>query len=273
VSELAVSTDSLQRDFQKYANDLHESLTTTSYFRQSSHREKVYADSVRAAREHKSQYNSRRTGVTVSYTLTPDSAYAAEDSVIRLKIAHFRDSIYNTAYNINPADVKPVAKLDSIFDTMTKAERQRVISRVKEYATQINTTVVREADELAARQKTIARYRNAWHQKFTLSVACIIFFFIGAPLGAIIRKGGFGLPIVVSVVVFLIYYLISTAGMKMSREGLWEPWQGMWISTIVILPLGVFFTYKATVDAQLFNKEAWMKAFDTVIKFFRRKKS
>ena len=59
----------------------------------------------------------------------------------------------------------------------------------------------------------------------------------------------------------------------MSREGLWEPWQGMWISTIVILPLGVFFTYKATVDAQLFNKEAWMKAFDTVIKFFRRKKS
>ncbi|MBQ5550949.1 MAG: LptF/LptG family permease [Bacteroidales bacterium] len=273
VSELAVSTDSLQRDFQKYANDLHESLTTTSYFRQSSHREKVYADSVRAAREHKSQYNSRRTGVTVSYTLTPDSAYAAEDSVIRLKIAHFRDSIYNTAYNINPADVKPVAKLDSLFDTMTKAERQRVISRVKEYATQINTTVVREADELAARQKTIARYRNAWHQKFTLSVACIIFFFIGAPLGAIIRKGGFGLPIVVSVVVFLIYYLISTAGMKMSREGLWEPWQGMWISTIVILPLGVFFTYKATVDAQLFNKEAWMKAFDTVIKFFRRKKS
>jgi lipopolysaccharide export system permease protein len=204
--------------------------------------------------------------------LIPDSAYATEDSAIRLKIASYKDSIYNTDYNINVADLKPVANLDSIFDTMTKSERQKVVSHVKEYSTQVNTTIVSEVDELASRQKTIARYRNAWHQKFTLSVACIIFFFIGAPLGAIIRKGGFGLPIVVSVIVFLIYYLISTAGMKMSREGLWEPWQGMWISTIVILPLGVFFTYKATVDAQLFNKEAWMKAFSAVVNFFRRGK-
>lgn len=271
VSELEVSTDSLQRDFSKYADDIHENLTTAQYFRHSKHRERFLADSVRAARVHKSQYNTRRSGASVAYTLTLDSAYAAEDSVIRLKIAHFRDSIYNTTYNIDVADMKPVARLDSIFDSMTKSERQSVMSRVKEYATQVNTTVVREADELASRQKTIARYRNAWHQKFTLSVACIIFFFIGAPLGAIIRKGGFGLPIVVSVIVFLIYYLISTAGMKMSREGLWEPWQGMWISTIVILPLGVFFTYKATVDAQLFNKEAWMKFFTTFINFFKRK--
>jgi lipopolysaccharide export system permease protein len=156
---------------------------------------------------------------------------------------------------------------------MTKAERQNVIKRTKEYATQVNTTIVREVEDLAYRQRMIARYRNAWHQKFTLSVACMIFFFIGAPLGAIIRKGGFGLPIVISVIVFLIYYLISTAGMKMSREGLWEPWQGMWISTFVILPLGVFFTYKATVDAQLFNKEAWMRVFNVVINFFRRKKT
>ena len=209
---------------------------------------------------------------SISYSLTPDSAYVAEDSVIRLKIESFRDSIYNTAYSINIDDIKPVTNLDSIFETMTKGDRQKVLAKVKEYSTQVNTTIVREVDELASRQKTIARYRNTWQQKFTLSVACIIFFFIGAPLGAIIRKGGFGLPIVVSVIVFLIYYLISTAGMKMSREGLWEPWQGMWISTIVILPLGVFFTYKATVDAQLFNKEAWMKAFSAVVNFFRRGK-
>lgn len=273
VSELEVSTDSLQRDFQKYENDVHERLTTGNYFKYGKHKEKTYADDTRASRTHKSQYISRRVGSATSYTLIPDSAYAAEDSAIRLKIASYKDSIYNTDYNINVADLKPVANLDSIFDTMTKSERQKVVSHVKEYSTQVNTTIVSEVDELASRQKTIARYRNAWHQKFTLSVACIIFFFIGAPLGAIIRKGGFGLPIVVSVIVFLIYYLISTAGMKMSREGLWEPWQGMWISTIVILPLGVFFTYKATVDAQLFNKEAWMKFFTTFINFFKRKKN
>ncbi len=272
VSELEVSTDSLQRDFNKYAYDLHENLTTSQYFRCSKHRERSFADSVRAARVHKTQYATRRMSGSIAYSLTPDSAYVAEDSVIRLKIESFRDSIYNTAYSINIDDIKPVTNLDSIFETMTKGDRQKVLAKVKEYSTQVNTTIVREVDELASRQKTIARYRNAWHQKFTLSVACIIFFFIGAPLGAIIRKGGFGLPIVVSVIVFLIYYLISTAGMKMSREGLWEPWQGMWISTIVILPLGVFFTYKATVDAQLFNKEAWMKAFSAVVNFFRRGK-
>ena len=271
LNELESSTDSLQRDFQKYAGDIHENLTTAQYMKNAKHREKAFADSVRAARVHKSQYNSRRNGASVSYTLTPDSAYMVEDSIIRCKIASFRDSIYNTAYNIGLEDIKPAVKLDSIFDNMTKEERQKVLARTKEYATQVNTTVVREADELASKQKTIARFRNSWHQKFTLSVACMIFFFIGAPLGAIIRKGGFGLPIVVSVVVFLIYYLISTAGMKMSRDNLWEPWLGMWISTIVILPLGVFLTYKATVDAQLFNKEAWMSVINKIINLFRKK--
>ena len=273
VSELEVSTDSLVQDFNKYAGDLHESLTTTQYLRNSQHPEKKYADSVRAARVHKSQYQSRRVSGSIMLSQLLDTAYAREDSLIRIQIAHHTDSIYNTMYNTPIDNMKSVVKLDSLFDFMTKAERQNVIKRTKEYATQVNTTIVREVEDLAYRQRMIARYRNAWHQKFTLSVACMIFFFIGAPLGAIIRKGGFGLPIVISVIVFLIYYLISTAGMKMSREGLWEPWQGMWISTFVILPLGVFFTYKATVDAQLFNKEAWMRVFNVVINFFRRKKT
>ncbi len=272
VKELKVSTDSLQRDFNKCATDLHESLTAANYLKNSTHREKVYADSVRSARTHKSQYVSRRSSGSALISLLPDTAYAAEDIIIRQKIAHFNDSLYRTKYDIPTSEMKSVASLDSIFDTMTKDDRQKVINRAKEYVTQTNTVIVREADDLASRQRTIAKYRNAWHQKFTLSVACMIFFFIGAPLGAIIRKGGFGLPIVISVIVFLIYYLISTAGMKMAREGIWEPWQGMWISTFVILPLGVFFTYKATVDAQLFNKEAWAKAFGKIVGFFVRKK-
>ena len=273
IKELEASTDSLQRDFHNFADDIHETLTTSHYFRSGKHPEKAYAESLRASRSHKSQYNSRRASGSASYTLVPDSAYFAEDSIIRLQIANYRESIYHTTYNGSLSDMKPAANLDSIFDSMNKADRQKVLSRTKEYATQVNTMVASEVDDLASRQKTIARYRNSWHQKFTLSVACLIFFFIGAPLGAIIRKGGFGLPIVVSVIVFLIYYLISTAGMKMSRDGLWEPWQGMWISTIVILPLGVFLTYKATVDAQLFNKEAWTRAFDAIVNFFKRKKT
>lgn len=268
IKELEKSTDSLQLDYQKYASDIHEDLTGVHYLKNSTHKERAFADSIRAARAHKSQYTSRRVSGSVMLSSTLDSAYSAEDAIIREKIAHFRDSIYQNNYNIPLSSLKPVVSIDSIFDSMTKEERQKVISRTKEYVTQTNTMIVREADDLASRQKTIAKYRNAWHQKFTLSVACMIFFFIGAPLGAIIRKGGFGLPIVISIVVFLIYYLISTAGMKMSRESLWEPWQGMWISTVVILPLGILFTYKATVDAQLVNKEAWMKLFGAIASIF-----
>ena len=95
--------------------------------------------------------------------------------------------------------------------------------------------------------------------KFTLALSCLIFFFIGAPLGAIIRKGGLGAPIVISVVMFIIYYIIDNTGYKMAREALWSCWAGMWLSSFVLLPIGVFLTYKAATDSALFNPEAWAK--------------
>ena len=95
------------------------------------------------------------------------------------------------------------------------------------------------------------------HRKFTLSFACLIFFFIGAPLGAIVRKGGLGLPVVISVAFFIIYYIIDTTGQKMAREGVWEVWQGMWLSSAVLLPIGIFLTYKAATDSALFNADAY----------------
>ncbi len=273
VSELAVSTDSLQWVYKTNADDLHSSLVVSHYMKNATHVERKFADSIRAARKHKNPYGTNRSGSYYVVNMYMDSAYVHEDSLIRLQIAHHNDSIYDLLYSIKPQEMKSTINIDSLFDSMNKDDRRMVVGRTKEYATQTNTMVVRESEDLAQRLRTIARYRNAWHQKFTLSVACIIFFFIGAPLGAIIRKGGFGLPIVVSVIVFLIYYLISTAGMKMSRDGMWEPWQGMWISTFVILPLGVFLTYKATVDAQLFNKEAWTRIFDKITGIFRRGKT
>ena len=81
--------------------------------------------------------------------------------------------------------------------------------------------------------------------------------FIGAPLGAIIRKGGFGFPVVISVFMFVIYYVIDLTGYKMAREYIWEAYQGMWLSSAVLLPIGIFLTYKAAVDATLFNIETY----------------
>ena len=106
----------------------------------------------------------------------------------------------------------------------------------------------------------VRRHWIQWHQKMTLSLACIIFFFIGAPLGAIIRKGGLGLPTIISVGFFIFYYLFNTSGMKLARDGSWQMWYGMWISTFVLVPMGVFLTVKANRDSALFNLEEY-KAF------------
>lgn len=89
------------------------------------------------------------------------------------------------------------------------------------------------------------------HRKVTMSLACLLFFFIGAPLGAIIRKGGLGTPIVISVFIFIMYYVIDNSGYKMAREGVWFVWAGIWLSSAVLLPLGVYLTYKAATDSMV----------------------
>ena len=104
----------------------------------------------------------------------------------------------------------------------------------------------------------IRRHQIELMKKFTLSLACLIFFFIGAPLGAIIRKGGLGTPIVVSVLLFIVYYIIDNSGYKLARDGRWEVWQGMWLSSAVLLPLGIFLTKKAVNDSAVFNPDAWL---------------
>lgn len=97
-----------------------------------------------------------------------------------------------------------------------------------------------------------------WHQKLTLSLSCLLFFFVGAPLGAIIRKGGLGMPAVISVLIFIFYYIINTSGTKMSKEGSWNVVFGMWLSSMVLLPFGVFLTYKANKDSVVFNAEVYI---------------
>ena len=107
-------------------------------------------------------------------------------------------------------------------------------------------------------ERYIRRHQIELYRKFTLAFACLIFFFIGAPLGAIIRKGGLGAPVVISVVMFIVYYIIDNTGYKMAREAIWPCWAGMWLSSFVLLPIGMFLTYKAATDSPLFNPDAWI---------------
>ena len=124
--------------------------------------------------------------------------------------------------------------------------------------------------DLGSQTENINKHKKEWHKKFTLSIACIIFFFIGAPLGSIIRKGGLGLPVVVSVAFFVVYYIISTIGERMAVYGDLNMFVGVWLSSIVLLPIGLFFTFKATTDAALFDGDSWKKFFQRLFKKKRK---
>lgn len=119
-------------------------------------------------------------------------------------------------------------------------------------------------------QRNINRQWIEWHTKFTISFACFIFFFIGAPLGSIVRKGGLGTPIVISVILFIVYYVLNNVGYKMARDGVWDHWIGMWFSSSVLLPLGIFLTYKAMTDSVIMSMDTYMSFFKKL--FFIREK-
>ena len=108
-----------------------------------------------------------------------------------------------------------------------------------------------------------------WHRKFSLSLACLVLFFIGAPLGSIIRKGGLGMPLVVAILFFLIFHLLNMFGEKFVKEDIATPFTGMWLSVLVLTPLGIFLTYKAMHDSALFNKEFYYRFFKNIRPFFK----
>jgi lipopolysaccharide export system permease protein len=113
----------------------------------------------------------------------------------------------------------------------------------------------------AADAKTLRQHKIEWHRKIALSMACLVLFLIGAPLGSIIRKGGLGSPLIFSIVFFMLFYFSNTTGEKSAKEGSMTPFTGMWLATFLLLPIGLFLTYKAMRDSQLFNKEAYQRFF------------
>jgi lipopolysaccharide export system permease protein len=114
-------------------------------------------------------------------------------------------------------------------------------------------------NEIVMQQKDMRHHKIEWHRKFSLSLACLVLFFIGAPLGSIIRKGGLGMPLVVAIIFFLLFHLLNMFGEKFVKEDIVSPFAGMWLSILVLTPLGIFLTYKAMHDSQLFSKEFYTR--------------
>ena len=151
--------------------------------------------------------------------------------------------------------------LDSLWNHLPMHQKHQVLVLAQEKARTYRDQVEYNAILLEDADRYIRKHEIELYRKFTLAFACLIFFFIGAPLGTIIRKGGLGAPVVISVILFIIYYIIDNTGYKMAREALWPCWAGMWLSSFVLLPTGIFLTYKAATDSPLFNPEAWTTTF------------
>ena len=164
-----------------------------------------------------------------------DSTLMAKDSITWMNV----DSIYNTA----------TIKTKSMW----KKEALRNVTSIKN-TYDINDKILHQLD------KDLNKHKIYWWEKITLSLGCLVFLIIGAPLGSIVRKGGLGYPIIISVATFILYYIFETSGSKMASEGVWKIWFGSWLSTIILLPLGIFFTYQANKDSGIL-KNSSIKTF------------
>lgn len=154
---------------------------------------------------------------------------------------------------------KPELLTDDIIGYFNPVMQERAIQNalrmVRSNIEYLNT----KENEYDWYMKMIARHYVEWHKKFALSAACFVLFFIGAPLGAIIRKGGIGMPVVFSFIVFIIFHILNTIFEKMGRELVWEPWAGVWFGTLVLAPFGIALTISAAKDSSILNSEFWSK--------------
>lgn len=180
----------------------------------------------------------------------------------RMDSAKFASSLAN--------DTLPISEYTSVFFDFDVLKRGAIIDEALKKGRDIEEKVTKMKKEVVNRENTIRKHDISYHKKFTLSIACLILFFVGAPLGAIIRKGGLGLPVVMSTLFFIAYHILSMTGERAVKAGSMNLWVGVWMASAVFLPIGIFLTYKATSDAPLFDAETYKKAF-AKINIFKKK--
>lgn len=199
-----------------------------------------------------------------SVTLRVDSIGAGYARDIKerdyMRVPYWRERVVDgnrVKMKQQPVAMEAPLDMDSLFYKERPAMVASYLSQALLKAQRVKQDYEFKSYAMDADRETIRRHGIEMQKKFTLSFACLIFFFIGAPLGAIIRKGGLGTPLVISVILFIIYYIIDNTGYKMARDGKLEVWMGMWLSSAILLPLGVFFTYKAMKDSAVFDLDAY----------------
>jgi len=149
-------------------------------------------------------------------------------------------------------------EMKAVYDSLPVTDKGIVLTRAITSLKDASSYLTERNETLHWEVKAIKKYEVEWNRKLTMSFACLVFFFIGAPLGAIIRKGGLGTPAVISVFFFVIYYIVSVSAQKMVEEDIVGTFEGMWASSYILLPIGIFLTYKATTDSVIMNIDTYL---------------
>lgn len=179
-----------------------------------------------------------------------------------LRFGKYADSGWTVA--VNDSSLKKAKDFNEILPDSVKT---RVMDAAINQLASIKGNLSVIADDYRERYKQLLSHEIEWHKKLTLSVACFVMFLIGAPLGSIIRKGGLGLPLVFAIIFFVVFHLFNTFGEKFVKSETMSPLMGMWLSTFLLIPIGLFLTYKAMHDSQLFNKEFYYRSFKNLKRF------
>ncbi|CAN5552849.1 LptF/LptG family permease [soil metagenome] len=201
-------------------------------------------DSIKKKRDTLAKKLSAELSFQIKYLLLPDSVWAKATPLKEDSIKTFFDCIPDTA-------------------------RYSVYDNSMSIANGMKTTYQFSGAEFETKRRDLIFNKVEWHRKLSLSLACLVLFFIGAPLGSIIRKGGLGMPLVVAIIFFLIFHLLNMFGEKFVKDEITSPFIGMWLSILVLAPLGALLTYKAMHDSQLFNKEFYSRLFKSIRKIFQ----
>ena len=201
-----------------------------------------------------------------------DSMNHLVDSVGKTFYKEAITSTYRSRDNFNKEDTLKIRKAklsaintDSVFNNLSLSDKQRAVANALSTSQSIGNDWKFKSFNTVDTDKRIRRHEMEWHKKIALSISCLIFFFIGAPLGGIIRKGGLGMPVVISILIFIIYYIIDTTGAKMARNGTWVIWTAMWVSTFILAPVGIFLTYKSNNDSVVLNIDTYITWIRKVI--------
>ena len=200
-----------------------------------------------------------------------DSMSVEQDSIGRAYFAQLKSNSY-ASYQLTKGDTTKLREfvekeqasrvdVDSLFHSSTREQRKKWLESEQRRIKNLGDELSLKAKTVYNADKKIRRHQIEWFYKITMSLSCLVFFLIGAPLGAIIRKGGLGMPIIVSVFTFIVYYILDTSGTKLAREGEIPVWWGTWMSTAVLAPVGVFLTYQANKDSGVFNPDLYKTAF------------